>query len=89
MAYAPSEVTALVNDGKQVTIKEETAYHFRRNNPFTISMDRKIKAVQFPFRLRIPNWCREAIISVNGMPLQGHPMAGKETEIDETGNMEM
>jgi uncharacterized protein len=61
--YAPSEVRARVTGGTQVTIIEETAYPFKETIIFTINPDR---TVQFPLMLRIPEWCGNAQITVNG-----------------------
>ena len=62
LAYAPTEVTAAV--GKTpVMITEETDY------PFGETVTLKIRTpgeVSFPLSLRIPGWCPDASISVNG-----------------------
>lgn len=65
MAYAPSSVTAKVADGQQVTITEETVYPFEETIRFTVKTD---KPVAFPLHLRIPGWCEQAAITVNGKP---------------------
>lgn len=77
MAYAPNEVTAMVADGKQVTIKEETAYPFEETIRFTISMGKKIKSVNFPFQLRIPAWCNGALVKINGIEFRKDLNAGE------------
>lgn len=62
--YSPCEVTTKVGAHQvPVTIKETTTYPFGNTVNFDISTNR---AVSFPFRLRIPSWCREAVIYVNG-----------------------
>lgn len=61
--YCRSKVTARVGDGTLITIEENTDYpfddiiHFKMNTP---------KAVSFPWILRIPGWCQEASITING-----------------------
>jgi uncharacterized protein len=63
VAYAPSEVTSVVNEGVSATIKEETDYPFRATIRFQIKLS---QSADFPIVLRIPNWAEGATISVNG-----------------------
>ncbi|GAB3950484.1 glycoside hydrolase family 127 protein [Spirosoma harenae] len=70
LVYAPSEVKAYVAGGKEVTIAEETNYPFSETIRFTITTEKSIKSVNFPFHLRIPAWCKQATISVNGAVIQ-------------------
>lgn len=66
--YSPNTVKAKVGASKtEVTIDEETNYPFSGDIHFTISTK---QAVQFPFALRIPSWCNEAVITLNGAPLR-------------------
>ncbi len=69
MVYSPSEVTARVGDGSEVTVTEETAYPMDGTVSFTVRFsdkaDRK-SGVEFPLHLRVPGWCAEAVITVNG-----------------------
>jgi len=67
LVYSPSEVVAKVADGTEVTFKEETNYPFEENIKFTLQTK---KAVAFPFHLRIPAWCKEAVVKVNGAVIQ-------------------
>ncbi len=65
--YSPSEVTAKVGSGVTVTITENTAYPVDDQISFSIEIkDKKQKQVDFPLYLRIPGWCQEASISING-----------------------
>lgn len=60
--YGPSEVTARI-DGRPVTILQETDYPFREKIRFTV----KTRQPQvFALQLRIPQWCENASILVNG-----------------------
>jgi hypothetical protein len=68
LVYSPSDVKALVADGKEVTFKEETAYPFGETIKFTLST--KAKQLAFPLHLRIPQWCTKATIKVNGQAVQ-------------------
>lgn len=68
LTYSPNEVTAKV--GKQntpVTIREETGYPFEDQVLFRIATQ---KTVAFPLELRIPAWCDEATILLNGEKLR-------------------
>jgi DUF1680 family protein len=64
LVYAPNHVTALVANGKEVTIEEKTSYPFDDKIVFTISS--KTAAVNFPLHFRIPAWCKEASVTING-----------------------
>ncbi|MBC9912004.1 beta-L-arabinofuranosidase domain-containing protein [Chitinophaga varians] len=68
LSYSPNEVTAKVGKQQQtVTIREETAYPFDDQVSFTFQTS---GTVEFPLQLRIPSWCREAVITLNGQPLR-------------------
>ncbi|MCP5110300.1 MAG: hypothetical protein GY953_05650, partial [bacterium] len=61
--YAPSQVTAKAGGGTEVTITTETAYPFRG----TVRMRMGIEHPEtFPLYLRIPGWCPELKVAVNG-----------------------
>ncbi|WP_121355213.1 beta-L-arabinofuranosidase domain-containing protein [Flavisolibacter nicotianae] len=70
LLYAPSEVNAFVGDGTAISISEETAYPFEEAIRFTLTMAGKKKAVAFPFHLRIPQWCKNAVVKINGAKYQ-------------------
>jgi len=61
--YAPCSVEATVGDGVKVNIAEGTDYPFGETVDFAI---RTPEPVQFPWVLRIPYWCQEARVTVNG-----------------------
>lgn len=62
--YAPSEVSFKAGKTKTaVTIKQSTNYPFENEINFELST---AGSVNFPFRLRIPSWCKLAAISING-----------------------
>ncbi|HEY9534386.1 MAG TPA: beta-L-arabinofuranosidase domain-containing protein [Mucilaginibacter sp.] len=73
LIYSASDVSAKVANGIPVTFKEETNYPFDENIRFTLSLNKKTKSVSFPFHLRIPAWCKNATIKVNGTELQQSP----------------
>ena len=66
LVYSPCKVTATVGNGTRVTINEETAYPFDNKIDFTISLAQN---TPFPLELRIPEWCNEATILLNGIRL--------------------
>jgi Beta-L-arabinofuranosidase, GH127 len=63
LLYAPSEVKVYVGRQVPATFKEETNYPFEESIRFTLSTPKK---VNFPFHLRIPEWCKKGIIKING-----------------------
>ncbi len=63
LLYAPSEVKMYVAQQTPITFKEETNYPFGESITFTLSTPEK---VNFPFHVRIPEWCKKGIIKVNG-----------------------
>ena len=68
--YGPSTVTALAGPRVPVRVTTTTDY------PFDEAIRMKIEAkgdVQFPLYLRIPGWCKQAEIRVNGASLPAHP----------------
>jgi DUF1680 family protein len=66
LLYAPSQVTAYVGDQTEISIREETNYPFEESIRFTFSTAKKTSAVTFPFHLRIPAWCKQATVKING-----------------------
>ncbi|MGM9759875.1 MAG: beta-L-arabinofuranosidase domain-containing protein [Parabacteroides sp.] len=71
LVYAPSTVEAQVAGGRQVQIQEETGYPFEESIRFRVSFaDKQVKELFFPFHVRIPGWCRQPQVKVNGEPVQ-------------------
>lgn len=67
LEYAPNTLTTKVASGVEVTIRETTNYPFDDQIAFGIQLARP---ATFPFALRIPGWCTEATILLNGQKLQ-------------------
>jgi DUF1680 family protein len=64
LTYSPNVLKARVGDSKsEVVINEVTTYPFGDEIVFEFSTK---KDVSFPLQLRIPSWCKEGVISVNG-----------------------
>ena len=61
--YGPCSLTATVSGGAEVSIREETNYPFEERIRFHISTAGQ---VDFPLYLRIPGWCSEPDVTING-----------------------
>jgi len=66
LIYAPNDLNVVLANGTELVIKEETSYPFGDIIRFTIDMQNTTKSVAFPFHLRIPSWCREGNVHLNG-----------------------
>ncbi|MBN2376848.1 MAG: glycoside hydrolase family 127 protein [Sedimentisphaerales bacterium] len=63
IVYAPSKVRAKVADGVEVSFTEDTDYPFGEKIMFTFDGE---KEVSFALELRVPSWCSNASICING-----------------------
>lgn len=63
LLYAPSNVTLTVGNGITAKITETTGFPFRDEVNFNINLN---KSGDFPFHLRLPNWTKNPIITING-----------------------
>jgi len=79
--YAACEVRAKVGDGAAVTITEDTAYPFDGTVDLAVACD---APVRFPLLLRVPGWCREAQVEVNGRPVEAAARPGAFLRIERT-----
>ena len=71
--YSASSVTAAVAGGKEVTISENTNYPFDDQVEFTVGT---APGSEFPIVLRIPAWCRNPRVDVNGKSVPVHASSG-------------
>ncbi|MBN2487149.1 MAG: glycoside hydrolase family 127 protein [Bacteroidales bacterium] len=78
--YAPCMVNARVGDSIAVTITENTDYPFEEQIRLTVEIGSPTK---FPLKLRIPEWCKNPEILVNGQP-QPAVVPGSYFTIDKT-----
>ncbi|MEV7655991.1 RICIN domain-containing protein [Streptomyces anulatus] len=78
--YAPSEVTAKVADGTEVTFVEETGYPFTDTVTLSLTAPRPLA---FPLVLRVPAWCAEPDVRVNGQRVAA-PAGPAFTRIERT-----
>jgi hypothetical protein len=61
--YFENEVTAKVGNGTVVKLSQQTKYPFDDQVNLSLSTP---KAVSFPLYLRIPSWCKNPVLKVNG-----------------------
>lgn len=80
LVYGPNVLRTRAADGTDLTIEEETAYPFEDRIRFTISAS---KTVTLPLEFRIPNWCKEATVSLNGQVLRTEK-GGKTVRLQRT-----
>ena len=81
--YAAGTVTAKVGDGTEVTITTTTDYPF--SETIHLAFDAP-KAVAFPLVLRIPAWCENASVRVNGQHLDVQARPGAWIVMERTWN---
>jgi hypothetical protein len=77
--YGPCEVKAKVGDGVEARIVETTRYPFEEQVELALSLP---KSAKFPLYLRIPAWCENAKLSVNGKATKTGLVAGKLARVD-------
>jgi len=72
--YAASDVTARVGEGgDEVTVHADTDY------PFNGKVEMHLEAgapVEFPLYLRVPHWCDDFKVAVNGRAVDVEPVSG-------------
>jgi hypothetical protein len=61
--HGPSRVAAKVGDGTAISVTADTTYPF--NDTITLTVNTP-KALAFPLYLRVPGWCAQPVLSVNG-----------------------
>jgi hypothetical protein len=66
LVYSPSAVKVKVGEGTEINIDEQTSYPFEEKILFRITLDKNTRQVSFPFHLRIPSWCKNATLTING-----------------------
>jgi hypothetical protein len=79
MLYNSCHVNARVGDGTVVTLKEETHYPFDENIKITVAAP---NPVNFPLYIRIPKWCNDAGIFINGHKLATANTSATYTRIE-------
>jgi len=61
--YAPTTVRALVGDGSSISVNETTDYPFGDTVQLTVTAT---NSVAFPMYVRVPQWCSNSWIQING-----------------------
>jgi hypothetical protein len=83
--YAPSTARVIVgagasaneNSGVEAILHQETLYPFEESVKITVDFAaKKVKKATFPLYLRIPEWCDEAQVLVNGVEVAGSGAEG-------------
>ena len=77
--YNACRATVKVGDGTEIVINEKTNYPFEETIRFTIETS---KDVDFPFYLRIPSWCANASVSINGQKVNSDLTPGSYAQIN-------
>lgn len=77
--YNSSVSTAQVGNGTEITLTQETKYPFEEDIRFSLTMEENVK---FPFYLRIPGWCENASLKLNGKSVKVNTKAGSYIKID-------
>jgi len=77
--YAPCEVSAKVGDGTEIRIAEQTDYPFGDTVTLRLSCD---KPTAFPLTLRIPGWCENAWVAVNGATVEADCVAASYVALE-------
>ena len=71
LVYAPSTVTNKVAGGLSVTVRETTDYPFDGTVTFTFDYPGKgVRKASFPLYVRVPSWCGDPSLELNGQPLE-------------------
>lgn len=79
--YTQSKVTAKVGDGTEITFTQNTHYPFDEKIELVFSALNKVK---FPLYLRIPGWCDNPKLNINGKQLQLQPKSLSYIKINRT-----
>ena len=78
--YGPSSVRMKAGkSGKVVEVHQETSYPFSDRILFTIKTP---GPVRFPLFLRIPGWCQQARIYLNGLPWKARMKSGSFARVE-------
>lgn len=77
--YSPSNATIPIDKGRTVNVQQDTDYP--NSGHVTIRIDPSEPST-FALKLRIPSWCRNAAISVNGQPAKATCKTGSFAVIE-------
>ena len=77
--YGPCKVSAEVQPGRRVTIVEDTGYPFDTSVTMRFALDRQMT---FPLYLRVPRWCLNFLVSLNGRQVNAEARPGTYVMIE-------
>ncbi len=77
--YNSCKTRAKVGDGTEITLIEDTKYPYEEEIRFTLQTAQNVK---FPMYLRVPGWCKNASIQINGNKLNLTAKAGEYIRIE-------
>ena len=87
LIYAPSNITTEVAGGIPVKIEENTNYPFEETVRFKVNFpDKKNKKATFPLHLRIPEWCKNPTVQINGTNVSGEMFTDRVMKINREWN---
>lgn len=81
--YVENAVNAKVGDGTEIIIEESTNYPFEEEIRFKLTTS---QPVDFPWYFRIPGWCDNAELMLNGNKVNINSEAGKFVRIERAWN---
>jgi hypothetical protein len=79
VCYGPCKVSALVADRVPVEIVCKTDYPFNETIEITVKPQHE---ATFPLSFRIPGWCKNASVAVNGADMKASPDANGFAQIE-------
>ena len=79
--YSDGKVNAIAGTGQKVNITESTHYPFEEQVNFRINVAANVK---FPLYLRIPQWCNNATVKVNGKVIPVNAVPGNYIKLVNT-----
>lgn len=75
LSYSPSTVTTTVGENQQqITIDQKTSYPFSDRITMHFATE---KPIAFPLHLRLPVWCKQAVVTLNGEKIQTYVEGGQ------------
>lgn len=77
--YSACEVSAVVAGGRTVRVREETDYPFSGEVKLSVECE---GGAAFPLYLRIPGWCRDFRVEVNGRPAAADACPGHYLRVE-------
>ena len=81
LLYNSSSVTAKVGNKKNGMVRLKQSTHYPFDDKITIEVT-SVTANSFPVYLRVPNWCKNAVVSVNGKSLPTTATPGSYIRIE-------